>query len=55
MGMLAFRMDAAGHEPVLMDEVLRTLALQSGESVVDSTAGRGGHAAQMAQRIGPLT
>ena len=46
-------MDAAGHEPVLMDEVLRTLALQSGESVVDCTAGRGGHAAQMAQRIGP--
>ena len=51
--MLAFRMDAAGHEPVLMDEVLRTLALQSGASVVDCTAGRGGHAAQMAQRIGP--
>ena len=46
-------MDAAGHEPVLMDEVLRTLALQSGESVVDCTAGRGGHAAQMAQKVGP--
>ena len=52
MGMLAFRMDAAGHEPVLMDEVLRTLALQSGEAVVDCTAGRGGHAAQMAERLG---
>ena len=50
--MLAFRMDAAGHEPVLMDEVLRTLALQSGESVVDCTAGRGGHAVQMAERLG---
>ena len=46
-------MDAAGHEPVLMDEVLRTLALQSGESAIDCTAGRGGHAAEMAQRIGP--
>ena len=50
--MLTFRMDAAGHEPVLMDEVLGTLALQSGESVVDCTAGRGGHAAQMAERLG---
>lgn len=45
-------MDPAGHEPVLMDEVLRTLALQSGESVVDCTAGRGGHAVQMAERLG---
>lgn len=46
-------MDAAGHEPVLMDEVLRTLALQPGESVVDCTAGRGGHALRMAQAVGP--
>ncbi|MAV54953.1 MAG: 16S rRNA (cytosine(1402)-N(4))-methyltransferase [Phycisphaerae bacterium] len=45
-------MEDAGHEPVLMDEVLRTLALQPGEAVVDCTAGRGGHAAQMAQAIG---
>ena len=46
-------MDAAGHEPVLMDEVLRTLALQSGESVIDCTAGRGGHAAQDGGKNGP--
>jgi len=41
------------HIPVLMDAVLRTLAPQPGDTVLDCTAGLGGHAAAMAERIGP--
>lgn len=40
------------HIPVLMDAVLRTLAPKPGETVIDCTAGLGGHAAAMAERIG---
>lgn len=38
--------------PVLLREVVRTLDPQPGETVVDCTAGLGGHAAVFAQRVG---
>ena len=41
------------HIPVLMNAVLRTLDPRPGDTVLDCTAGLGGHAAAMAQRIGP--
>lgn len=41
-----------GHVPVLLREVVRTLDPQPGETVVDCTAGLGGHAAVLAQRVG---
>jgi 16S rRNA (cytosine1402-N4)-methyltransferase len=42
-----------GHQPVLTEEVLSLLDLQPGEVVVDCTVGRGGHAVELARRIGP--
>jgi 16S rRNA (cytosine1402-N4)-methyltransferase len=44
---------AAGHVPVLRESVIRTLAPAPGESAVDLTAGRGGHAEDLARRISP--
>jgi 16S rRNA (cytosine1402-N4)-methyltransferase len=41
------------HIPVLMDAVLRTLDPRPGDTVLDCTAGLGGHAEAMARRIGP--
>ena len=41
------------HIPVLIDAVLRTLDPRPGDTVLDCTAGLGGHAAAMAGRIGP--
>lgn len=43
----------AGHVPVLMEEVIASLAPARGESVIDATAGRGGHASELASRIEP--
>jgi 16S rRNA (cytosine1402-N4)-methyltransferase len=40
------------HEPVLLDEVVRLLNPQSGETYFDGTAGFGGHAAAILARIG---
>lgn len=37
------------HTPVLLPEVLKLLAIQPGECVVDLTAGRGGHACELAR------
>lgn len=42
-----------GHVPVLRDEVLEVLDPRPGDVVADLTAGGGGHAAALAQRIGP--
>jgi 16S rRNA (cytosine1402-N4)-methyltransferase len=40
------------HEPVLAAEVLRLLALQPGQTVVDGTLGGGGHARLLAECVG---
>ncbi|MFG0244713.1 MAG: 16S rRNA (cytosine(1402)-N(4))-methyltransferase RsmH [Phycisphaerales bacterium JB052] len=41
------------HIPVLPDEVIDMLAPQTGQVFVDCTAGLGGHACLIAQRLGP--
>src|SRR5687768_4791841 len=43
----------AGHEPVLLREVLELLNPQPGQVILDCTLGRGGHAQAVAQRLGP--
>jgi len=43
---------ASGHEPVLLREVLELLDPQPGSTVVDCTLGRGGHAREIANRLG---
>ena len=45
--------DELTHIPVLLDEVIELLEPQPGQVVVDCTAGLGGHAAMIAQRLGP--
>lgn len=42
----------SGHEPVLLREVLELLDPQPGATVVDCTLGRGGHAREIANRLG---
>ena len=44
-----------GHAPVLPDAVLRFLQPQAGETALDCTVGRGGHAALIAQAMGTGT
>lgn len=41
------------HQPVLLDQVLDTLSPKPGEAYLDGTAGYGGHAAAVIERIGP--
>ena len=41
------------HVPVLLSETIELLNPQPGETVIDCTAGLGGHAAAMAERVGP--
>lgn len=43
----------AGHEPVLLNEILDLFALAPGRVIVDCTLGRAGHAREIAQRLGP--
>jgi len=43
----------AGHVPVMLAEVLEHLKLRSGQTIVDGTAGGGGHAAEILNRIRP--
>ena len=42
-----------GHEPVLLREVLDLLDPKPGDVAVDCTLGRGGHALELARRLGP--
>jgi len=42
-----------GHIPVLLQETLRLLSPAPGEVFLDGTAGAGGHAEEIARRIGP--
>ncbi len=44
---------APGHQPVLLEAVLRLLDPQPGQVCVDATVGRAGHAAAIAPRLGP--
>jgi 16S rRNA (cytosine1402-N4)-methyltransferase len=44
--------DPHGHRPVLLGEIVDLLVPVSGESVVDLTAGRGGHAAALGASVG---
>lgn len=41
-----------GHDPVLMHEVMDLLAPQAGQTFVDCTLGRAGHAMEVARRLG---
>jgi 16S rRNA (cytosine1402-N4)-methyltransferase len=41
------------HQPVLLDPTIVVLAPKPGEAYVDATAGYGGHAAAVLERIGP--
>ena len=41
------------HIPILVDEIMATLAPSPGAVVVDCTLGYGGHAVELARRIGP--
>lgn len=41
------------HRPVLLDEVLEWLDPKPGMTVLDATVGAGGHAAEIAERVGP--
>lgn len=43
----------SGHEPVLLAEVLASLSPQRGQSFIDATAGRGGHASAIAAALNP--
>lgn len=42
-----------GHLPVLVDEVLASLALRSGGSIADCTVGGGGHAERLLEAVAP--
>lgn len=47
------RTPAGTHVPIMLKEVLQTLAPQRGEIVVDGTVGWGGHALAFLEQIGP--
>ena len=42
----------SGHDPVLLSETIEGLNVQPGQTVVDCTLGRGGHALAIAHRLG---
>ena len=41
-----------GHAPVMLDPVLTAMAVEPGQTAMDCTAGRGGHAEAIARQIG---
>ena len=43
----------AGHEPVLIEQVLELLQPQAGQTFIDCTLGRAGHASAIASQLGP--
>ena len=45
-------MPTAGHDPVLLEEVLSLLEVTEGKTVVDCTLGRAGHAGAMTAKLG---
>ncbi len=45
--------DTHGHIPVMLEEVLAAIDPAPGATVLDCTAGLGGHAAAMSERVGP--
>lgn len=44
---------STGHDPVMLREVLEHLAPQPGQTLVDCTVGRGGHAEALARAVAP--
>jgi 16S rRNA (cytosine1402-N4)-methyltransferase len=42
-----------GHEPVMLGEVLAALEPRPGQTLMDCTAGRGGHALEIARKLSP--
>ena len=46
-------MDNSAHIPVLLEDTLRMLDPQAGESYFDGTAGYGGHARRVIEKVGP--
>jgi 16S rRNA (cytosine1402-N4)-methyltransferase len=44
---------ASGHEPVLLQEIVQALQIEPGRTIIDCTLGRAGHAAAIAERLGP--
>lgn len=45
--------DACGHEPVLLEEAMDSLAVEPDGVYVDATYGRGGHSRGILERLGP--
>lgn len=45
--------DAGGHRPVMLDEVMQALAIQTSGCYVDGTFGGGGHARALLAALGP--
>src|SRR5438552_13475483 len=43
---------ATGHDPVLLNGVIESLAPRSGTTIVDCTLGRAGHGREIAKRLG---
>ena len=45
--------DAGGHRPVMLDEVMQALAIQTSGCYVDGTFGGGGHTRALLAALGP--